>query len=221
MHLLFSVFLVVGTLSRKAARHVSLEWSMSVDKKLIDMSNVHDNDITIKFQNTVSAVGNHCLFDAVHLSLHLPNRGAMLHDLLLAVVQDGTAVTAKVPMASFLPVTEEKKAPQTSVFTCLINEEHRQPQIENIAANTSGNPSIQLSFTDETNMPDLSSTFQLLEALVFTPMLLGGAIGEWKDSKTLVIMIDTVYLDAVMEGNNIQTYPLDVIPHLTLSDILS
>ena len=196
----YLMVLLVCTLSGKAARHASLQWSMSLDKQLLDISNVSEDHVSIFLQNNETYGG--CLYDVMNLTLHSRNTArAFLHDLLLAVIQDRSAT--KIPVATILPIFgDEQKAPLSSLLTCSLNEAHCRPQIENIVANTRGNPSIQVSFTDETNMPDLSSTFQLLEALVFTPVLLGGAIGEWTDNKTLVIMIDTVYLDAIMEGTN-------------------
>ena len=194
MNLLFSFAFVICTLSCKAALQSSLEWS-NVDQTRIDIQHIQEDNVSIRLSNNGTTVG--CLFDVLKLSL----QSSHLHDLLLAVIQVGTEATrTTVPMASFLPVNDDENVPQTSILKCALNEAHCVLNVENIVANTLGHPSIQVSFTHETNMPDLSSTFQLLEALVFTPNLLGAGIGEWLNSKTLVIMIDTVYLDVIMEG---------------------
>ena len=194
MRLLFSFVLLVWNLSQKAALHASLQWT-SLDKKLIDISS-HDLDDTVKIKILREEHGG-CLFDTFNVSLLTPSRA-----IFLAILRE--EISSKVPLATILPINDEQEVPlKAAIISCIINEAFCRPQIENIVANTVGNPSIQVTFTEETNMPDLSSTFQLLEALQFSPVLLGGAYGEWRDPKTLVVMIDTVYFEAIMEGINL------------------
>lgn len=144
-----------------------------------------------------------CLFDAVRLSY--TTLASSVSDIRLAVIMEGTNQNIKLgtfreTQSPSIAAHRRKSSSSLGIITCNINEEFCLPQVDNVVAQTIGSPSIAIQFSQETNTPALTNSRLILQALVLFPPLIGGAVGEWTDSKTLKVAIAGAYLRDIIEA---------------------
>ena len=135
--------------------------------------------------------GAGCLYDSILVDW--TSASSTTDEWLIAITVNGRDEVAIRPM--FDQYRRPSAIRNVTRIECLVNEEHCIPTVGNVIAMTKGDPSITVEFNEETSTPDLSTYVLLSAALIMNPPLIGGAVGIWKDEKTLSIAVDRVYLD--------------------------
>jgi hypothetical protein len=160
--------------------------------------NEHENfDVSIRQKNLSG-----CIYDSIVIDWR--TNISSIDEIHVGVFIDGhDEIAIGALLKAELPILPTK---MSSVIKCNINEDHCIPSVGNIMATTKGDPFISVYFNEETNEPILSSTRLLLSALSFNPPLIGNAVGNWINSKTLQIGVDQTYLATVVEAHTTGLY---------------
>lgn len=99
------------------------------------------------------------------------------------------------------------------IIKCAINEDHCMPVIKDIIALTENSdmPKLQFVFAEPVNRPSMISTSLVLDALVFSPPVIGSIIGDWIDELRLEVVIDPRYLEEILDGHR-RGVPMRISP---------
>lgn len=179
---------------------LSYFWTAPLNVNLSEIVLVSNQVVSLNIHSNIL-----CSYDSISMnwsSQHFQS------DILIGIAREDMKIFALTHIHNYDFVGKYE-----GVIQCAINNEHCVPKVDNVIAITEKieYPRLAIDFKEETNQPMLATTSQVIDALKFTPPLLGTAIGEWINSKRLEISVENFFIESIIKAHSKREL-IEVIP---------